>query len=250
MTMSTDLVLLGLILGLVAGLANLLGGLVVVSAKRWDPHFLKYFIAFGSGFLLAAVFLKMIPISLEHTVLAPVFILLGYFLIHFFEHTAAPHFHFGEETHLEELSLNKTVGLSALLGLTVHAFFDGVSIASGLLVSSSLGFLIFTAIILHKLPEGFTIASITLAAGGSKRRALFSALILATATILGTILMQTFQLWFGYALALSAGASLYVAASDLIPEVNREKGIWMSIMVFVGVGLFYITEYLVEKLGF
>ena len=192
----------------------------------------------------------MIPISLELSPLSPIFILLGYFLIHFFEHTAAPHFHFGEETHLDEMAIHQAVGLSALFGLTVHALFDGVSIASGFLVSFSLGILIFTAIILHKLPEGFTMASITLAAGGSSRRALASSLILGIATVVGTLLMQALHTFVSYALAVSAGVSLYVAASDLIPEVNREKGVWMSILVFVGVGLFYLTEYLLESLGF
>jgi ZIP family zinc transporter/zinc and cadmium transporter len=247
--MENSSLLVSLVFGLAAGVANLLGGIVALYAKKLNPHFLKYCIAFGSGFLLAAVFLKMIPLSLEFSPLAPVFILLGYFLIHFFEHTAAPHFHFGEETHLDEVSIHQAVGISALFGLTVHALFDGVSISSGFLVSFSLGVLIFTAIILHKLPEGFTMASITLAAGGSSRKALVSSLILGIATVLGTLVMQALPAMVGYALAVSAGVSLYVAASDLIPEVNREKGIWMSILVFVGVGLFYLTEYLLELLG-
>src|SRR4030067_2602765 len=63
--------LISLLFGLAAGIANLLGGIVVLYAKRLNPHFLKYFIAFGSGFLLAAVFLKMIPISLELSPLSP-----------------------------------------------------------------------------------------------------------------------------------------------------------------------------------
>lgn len=247
--MFTDTFIITLVLGLVAGLANLLGGLLVITSRAVNRQFLKYCMAFGSGFLLAAVFLKMIPISLEHSELAPLFVLLGYFLIHFFEHTAAPHFHFGEETHLEEVEIHRGVGLSALFGLTVHALFDGVSIGSGFLVDSSLGILIFTAVILHKLPEGFTMASITLASGRSKKKARLSALILGVATLLGTLLTQALQPFFSHALALSAGVSLYVAASDLIPEINQERGVWMSIMVFVGVGLFYITERLLELLG-
>ena len=79
------------------------------------------------------------------------FVLAGYFLVHFFEHTVAPHFHFGEETHHEEMS-HAHASYAALLGLVIHTFFDGVAIASGLLVSTWLGGVIFVAIFLHKIP--------------------------------------------------------------------------------------------------
>lgn len=240
---------ISLLLGLLAGLANLLGGILAVTSKRITPSLLKYFVAFGAGFLLAAAFLKMIPISFEHTRWAPIFVLVGYFLIHFSEHTVTPHFHFGEEIHLEEIGISSSVGLSALLGLTVHALFDGVSISSGYIFSPTLGILIFAAIILHKLPEGFTISSIVLAGGGSKNKALISSALLGGATILGAIVMHSIGSLFAIALAVSAGVSIYVAASDLIPEVNKEKGIRMSIMVFVGVGLFYLTEMFLERLN-
>jgi ZIP family zinc transporter/zinc and cadmium transporter len=247
--MNTNSFWLVLLFSLLAGLANLVGGAWIVRTKKISPLFLKYCLAFGSGFLLAAVFLKMIPISLEHLKIAPVIILLGYFLIHFFEHTVTPHFHFGEETHLEVVAIRRAIGFSAFVGLTVHALFDGVSIGSGFLVTPALGIIIFTAIILHKLPEGFTMASIILASGGTKKQALRSVIVLGGATVLGTLLAQALKPWFAYALSLSAGVSLYVAASDLIPEVNQEKGIRMSIMVFIGVGLFFLTESVLEALG-
>ena len=93
-----------------------------------------------------------------------------YFVVHFFEHTIAPHFHFGEETHHDEMS-HAHAGYAALLGLMIHTFFDGVAIASGLLVSTWLGGVIFMAIFLHKIPEGFTVASLMLASGQSGRAA-------------------------------------------------------------------------------
>jgi zinc transporter ZupT len=78
---------------------------------------------------------------------------------------------------------------AALLGLVIHTFFDGVAIASGLLVSTSLGVVIFLAIFLHKLPEGFTVASLMLASGQSRRAAFWSSAILGGATLLGMALM-------------------------------------------------------------
>lgn len=238
-----------LIAGVVAGSANLLGGLVILRQKETSSSYLKYFIALGAGFLLAAAVLRMIPASIELTHWAPAFVLLGYFLIHFFEHTIAPHFHFGEETHPEAMLLHHTVWASAVFGLTMHTFFDGISIASGFLVNPTLGILIFLAIILHKIPEGFTIASLTLASGKSKQTAFRAALVLGLATVLGVLLMSVVSFLVSFGLALSAGASIYVAASDLMPEVNKEKGVKMSFVAIIGVVLFFATEYLLGALG-
>src|SRR5229473_6109613 len=86
-------------LGLVAAAGNLLGGYFVVR-KEWPRQFLQYFLALGAGYMLAVAFLEVIPeavrLSGEDALL---YVLIGYFLVHLFEHTLAPHFHFGEETH-------------------------------------------------------------------------------------------------------------------------------------------------------
>src|SRR5215510_5757352 len=166
--------------GLAAAAANLLGGLLV-SSRRLGHKALKYLIALGAGFMLAAVFIKMIPESIEQWsggALGPMlWLLVGYLLIQFVEHTVAPHFHFGEETHEEEM-LAHHAAIAGLGALMVHTFFDGVSIAVASLVSPQLGALIFIAILLHKLPEGFTVASMMRAAGRSHRGSvLASALI-------------------------------------------------------------------------
>ncbi len=237
-----------LILGSAAAAANVFGGYVVTRRKHWNEIFLKYFIGLGAGFMLAAVFLRMLPESLELSPLSPALILLGYFLVHFFEHTVAPHFHFGEETH-GDVMLNPAVAYSAVVGLTIHTFFDGVSIASGFLISVPLGVLIFVAVALHKIPEGFTVASIALASGRGARGAFSSSWILAGATILGVLIMHSFAPAVTYALPLSTGVTLYVAASDLIPEVNEERSLRMAAVVFLGVALFVFSSMALSALG-
>jgi ZIP family zinc transporter/zinc and cadmium transporter len=237
-----------LLLGAAAAAANVIGGLVVIARKHWNELILKYFIALGAGFMLAATFLRMLPESLSLSPHAPLLILGGYFVVHFFEHTIAPHFHFGEEVH-GDVMMNPAVGFSALVGLSIHTFFDGVSIASGFLVSVPLGLLIFFAVALHKVPEGFTVASIALASGRGKRGALLSSFVLAGATLAGVIGMNRFAGAVAYALPISTGVTLYVAASDLIPEVNEERGIAMALVVFLGVALFYLTDLGLTHLG-
>jgi zinc transporter ZupT len=124
---------------LVAAFASILGGIIVISSK-WARRSLRYFIALGSGFMLGTVFLEMMPESLALTPAAPALVLVGYGIVHIFEHTFASHLHFGEETHQEEV-VNPVVGISALVGMMVHTFFDGVAIGAGFIVSPSVGLL-------------------------------------------------------------------------------------------------------------
>ena len=138
---------------------------------------------------------------------------------------------------------------SAVVGLSTHTFFDGVSIAAGFLVSVPLGLLIFFAVALHKIPEGFTVASIVLASGRSARSALLASFVLAAATLAGAIGMSRLTGAVAYALPLSTGVTIYVAASDLIPEVNQQRSVWMAMVVFLGVAVFYVTERMLDTLA-
>jgi len=232
-----------LVLGLTAALANLFGGAVIVQ-KHWDRRFLRYFVALGAGFMLATALVEMVPQSVELRGPRVGFVvLLGYLLVHFFEHTLSPHFHFGEETHEDEFAHAGLLrGYSVVAGLAIHTFFDGIAIASGFAVSSWLGWIVFVAVFLHKVPEGFTVASVMLAAGRSRRAAWGATAVLGGATVLGVLAIGAFRPGVGLGLPLSAGVTIYVAASDLIPEVNREPGIRMALIVFIGVALLFVLD--------
>lgn len=237
-----------LVLGSVAGLADGLGALILTGRRLWDRAALRYFLAMGAGFMLAAAFVRMIPESVDKLPHAFFFVLLGYFGIHLFEHTVAPHFHFGEEVHAEAL-VSPSVGYLAFLGLGVHTVFDGVTIASGFIIGPRLGVLLFFAVLLHKLPEGFAMASVMLAAGATPRAALGAAMALGGLTVMGVLLTSLFTEFVGYALALSAGVTVYVAASDLIPEVNRERHPGVAWAVFGGLLLFAAADWVISASG-
>jgi zinc and cadmium transporter len=233
--------LLALLLGLTAAAANILGGLFILY-RNWSRQYLKYFLALGAGFMLAASLLEVLPESVQLAGNGAYLIaLVGYFIVHFFEHTLARHFHFGEETHVEEF-VPGHAGISALLGLSIHTFFDGVAIASGFLVSDWLGSIIFLAIVLHKIPEGFTVASLMLASGQSRRIGLYASIWLGVATVAGVLLMGILHSQIGYALPISAGVTLYVAATDLVPEANREPDARMALLVFAGVAMMLLLD--------
>jgi zinc and cadmium transporter len=231
-----------IVLGLTAALANGLGGAVIVQ-KDWERRYLRYFVALGAGFMLGTAMLEMLPESIALAgPKAPILILVGYFLVHFFEHTVTGHFHFGEETHAEEFAPRHR-SYSVLFGLVIHTFFDGIAIASGFLISGWLGWIIFLAVILHKVPEGFTASSIMLASGRSKTVAWAASGVLGLATVAGVLTMTFFTRSLTAGLPLSAGVTLYVAASDLIPEVNKEPGIRIALVVFLGVGLLVVLRH-------
>jgi ZIP family zinc transporter/zinc and cadmium transporter len=234
---------LAAVLGLVAAGGNLLGGYFVVY-REWPRRYLQYFLALGAGYMLSVAFVEVIPESIHLAgEQALLLVLIGFFVVHLFEHTLAPHFHFGEETHLEEMQ-HHHARRTVLLGLAIHTFFDGVAIASGFLVSNWLGTVIFLAVFLHKLPEGFTVASVVLASGQGKRAAVRAAGLLGAATLIGVLLTSELHGQLRYALPLSGGVTVYVAATDLLPEVNKEPGWRIALLVFVGVASLLILKVL------
>jgi ZIP family zinc transporter/zinc and cadmium transporter len=236
---------LSIILGLTAAAANVVGG-AAIARRQWERSMLRYFVALGAGFMLATTLGEMVPESLElHGRNAGLLILIGYLIAHFFEHTLSPHFHFGEETHTDEF-VEHHKSYSVVVGLMTHAFFDGIAIASGFIVSSWLGWLIFIAIFLHKLPEGFTVSSVMLASGRTRQTALLSSVLLGAATLAGVLTMILTRHAVSIGLPIAAGVTIYVAASDLIPEVNKEPGVKMALVVFLGVGALYFLDYLVH----
>jgi len=232
-----------ILLGLTAAAANVFGGAIIVQ-RSWERRYLRYFVALGAGFMLATALVEMVPESLAlEGRNGALLVLLGYLIVHLFEHTITPHFHYGEETHAGEF-LHHHKRMSVLFGLLIHTFFDGIAITSGFLISFRLGWLIFLAVFLHKIPEGFTVTSVMLASGLSRGKSWFASVMLGVATVAGVLTMAAGQHAVGYGLPVAAGVTIYVAASDLIPEVNREPGVAMAGVVFVGVALLFLLDHL------
>lgn len=238
---------LSLLLGTIAALADIAGGMILVRARGVERH-LRYFVALGAGFLMATALVEMTPESLRLSPkFGPVLIMVGYCVVHLLEHTINAHFHYGEETHHDEFVSHRT-GTSVLVGLSVHALFDGVAIGSGFVVSNWLGWMIFLAIFLHKTPEGFTMASVMLASGRSRSIAFYSAVALAAATLGGVAVIELAPALLPFGLPISAGVALYVGASDLVPEVNQAPGIRMALVFFAGVAGFLLLRSLLPAM--
>ena len=238
--------------GLIAGAAEILGGAFVAWKRDLSKKIQENLIALGAGFMLALVMIDLLPESIENIgSSAPIWMLFGFSVIHFVEHTVVKHLHFGEETH-DDVMISKVASYSAFGGLFIHAFFDGLAISAGMLYNFELGVMIFFAILLHKFPEGLTIASIMLAAKHPKKTALLASAGIGLSTMLGILMIFFLKnvdaQVTGFAFAFSAGSALYVGASDLIPEINHSHNRVIPVYVFVGMLLFYLSAMLVKTL--
>jgi zinc and cadmium transporter len=224
---------------LVAAFANVLGAAAVTWRAKWSVRALDTMIALAAGFMISAALTDIFPEAIDRGGhLAAVAALLGYLLVHLTQHTLAPHFHFGEETH----EVSEMVGISALVGLLLHTFVDGVAIASSFQVSRGLGTLVFVAIVLHKLPEGLAISSLFLAAGAGRAKALYAAMMLGAATIAGALVTDHVGWLAVYGLAVSAGVTLYVGASNLVPEFQSRHHWRLPLAFFAGCGLYFVSR--------
>lgn len=255
-------------LGIIVALANVLGGLALLPLRFYRGHkgLLKHMLALGAGFMLTVTFIEILPKTIQlwenpnfesetaASIYIPMVLLLaGYLLTQFFEHTIAPHIHIGEEKHSDYVIPTASV-YTVIVGLLIHAFFYGVSISAAYHVDSKIGTLMFIVVLLHKFPEGFTIASIVLSAGKGVKEVLISTLTVGFATFVGVLIFYfieaNIELIVAYAFPVSGGVTLYVAASVLIPEVDHHggKNPLVSLSIFAGVTIFFVLHILLDNL--
>ena len=228
---------------LIAAAGNVLGALAVTRRAVRELRVIELLVAFGAGFMLSVAIVELLPAALGRSgAAAPALVLAGYLAVHLTQHTLTPHFHFGEETH----PVSSVAGTSALVGLLLHTFFDGVAIASAFLVRSELGVMVFVAIFLHKLPEGVTISSLMLAGGRTGARAIGAAGLLGVATLVGVLFTEQLGFLVQHGLALAAGVTIYVAASNLVPEFQGKKGWKLPAAFFAGAAVFFLTKMLMD----
>ena len=229
-----------LLYALLSALANVAGALAVAGHARRAMRILDALIAIAAGFMISVGLTQLVPEAIARGgPSAPVVMLAAYLAVHLTQHTLTSHFHFGEETH----RVSAAVSLSALAGLLMHTFVDGVAIAAGFEVGTELGVLAFVGVVLHKLPEGLAIASLFLAAGQSPRVAVAAAGALGLATLAGVAVTEFIAPLAAHGLPLAAGVTLYVAASNLVPEFQARRGWRLAFCFFGGCALFGLVSW-------
>ncbi|MGI5827574.1 MAG: ZIP family metal transporter, partial [Patescibacteria group bacterium] len=141
-----------------------------------------------------------------------------------------------------------------LLGDGVHNFTDGLAIAVSFLSSTNLGVATTLAVMAHEIPQEISDFGVLVYGGFSKKKALFfnflSAVMALIGVVVGFFLATGIEYFANYILAFAAGGFIYIAASDLIPELHKEEKLSQSVVSFVffalGVGFMLLTKLLFE----
>jgi zinc and cadmium transporter len=200
-------------------------------------------LSFSAGVMLGAAFFHMLPEAARDAGIAAIpFVLVGFLFLYLLERfvlvhvcaepgpgsgaLAAPH---GAPGHVHGAATGcdvHTLGLAAFVGLSLHTVVDGFALgaASG---DAGLGFLVFIAILAHKIPSSFSLSAILRAEGWSRRQAIamngaFALMVpLGAALYLGVQQVVHAQSFTPLALAASAGTFLHLALSDILPDLHR-----------------------------
>ncbi len=199
------------------------GGIFVIRYfEPWGRRNTTYFACFAAGVLISVSFLHIIPTAFGMSPQAPVYLLAGYLLMHFLNRFLTAYVCDKPET------ADYAIGLVPLLGIGFHSFIDGVIYSITFTVSFFTGILAAVGMVLHEFPEGIVTYLLMLRGGFSKKRALALAFLAAAVTTpLGTavsypVVSQIGPPVLSALLSLSAGALVYVGASHLLPQTERE----------------------------
>jgi zinc and cadmium transporter len=215
---------------LVGGVFSLAGGLLLL----WKPHITKKvitpLISFGAGAFLAAAFLDILPEAIEasdepHTILGAT--LAGFLMFFILERLVMKLF---KEKHLPHSHSEHTESLPILLvlGDTLHNFLDGIIIALAFTANPALGLPAALAIAAHEVPQEIGDFSVMLNLGINRKKIvainILQSLMTIPGVILGSVLGGILDPYLPLSLALTAGIFIYIAASDLIPELHHHSG--------------------------
>ncbi len=189
----------------------------------WGQGNTTYFMCFAAGVLISAAFLHIVPKSLSMNPDGSVYMLIGYFGLHLFNRFITA-FVCQKKPEKEQYG----IGLVPMLGIGFHSFIDGFVYSIAFTVSIFTGFLATAGMVLHEFPEGI-ITYLLLIRGGFKegKAMIFSFIAAALTTPLGMLVSYPFiseidTPLLGCLLALSAGALIYVGATHLLPEAEKE----------------------------
>lgn len=231
---------------LIVSVVSLVGVVTLAIKERFLKTILFLLVAFSAGALIGGAFLHLIPEAIEQS--APqqifIFVVAGFVLFFLLEkYLHWRHCHDGVcDVH--------TFTYLNLFGDALHNFIDGIVIAVSFMTSIKLGLIATLLIIAHEIPQELGDFGVLVYGGFSKKKALLFNFLTALTAFLGAIggyFLANRVLGFSYALlALTAGGFIYIASSDLVPEIHKETSLKKSSLSFVlfifGIVLMFILK--------
>lgn len=210
--------------------------------KRWTI----LLVGLATGALFGDAFLHLIPEALENEMMGefvPIIILLGIISFFVFERFLSWHHHHGVDAHEGELPLGKMILVSDAL----HNFIDGVIIAAAFATDTTVGIATTIAVVLHELPQEIGDFGLLIHAGYTRFRALMYNFISALSAVVGYIVASYFVFNDSFIVGVSAfaaGSFIYIAGSDLVPELKNSHITKDSVKSFVGFLMGLVIMYL------
>lgn len=212
-----------IVFSLIGGVISLIGGALLLSRQKLSEVLAAYATPFAAGALLAAVFMDLLKDGLEEADSNTVLLATMTGLVLFF--FAERFLHWFHHHHQHENGGDPTTSL-VIIGDTVHNALDGVAIAAAFLVSVPTGIVTTIAVAAHEIPQEIGDFGLLLAKGVSRARVMmvnvFSALATTLAAVITFGLGSGDNLPIGWIIGISAGFLLYIAASDIIPEIHEK----------------------------
>lgn len=216
------------------------------------PRILLTLVSLSAGALMGGAFLHLLPEALASGVESDSagLIVLSSFLFFLLVEKI---FHW-RHCHKQDCDIHKSIGRINLLGDSIHNFIDGLVIAASFLVDFNTGIATSLAIALHEIPQEIGDFGVLLYAGYDRRSALIFNYLVATTVILGGFAGYLFNSAvegvMPYLLPFAAGGFVYIAASDLIPEVRKETNFKKSVLniaVFIiGIVFMFLIKFIHE----
>ena len=220
-----------------------LTGILALSLKEETLHKILFFlIAFSAGTILGAALFDLLPEAVEHIEESIVFVYIasGFVAFYFLERFIYWYHGHGHHSDIESQEIEPvTKGFAYLniLGDAIHNFIDGMIIAAGFTAAFPVGIATTIAVIFHELPQEMGDYGILIYAGFEKSKALLLNFAAAFSVVLGGIFasffLETVEALSGILISYSAGAFIYLSASELIPELQEEKDFNRSLIQFV-----------------
>lgn len=234
-----------------------LTGIFMLSLKERTLHSILFFlVAFSAGSILGASLFDLLPEAVELVDESVVFIYiafgyLAFFILERFIYWYHGHGHHQDiEKEMDERPPAKGFAYLNILGDGIHNFIDGMIIAASFTVGFPVGLAATIAVIFHELPQEMGDYGILIYAGFKRITALTLNFLAALSVVLGGVFavfyLDTLEALSGILVAFSAGAFIYLAASELIPELQKEDDFWRSLVQFV---VFLIGLALIWYLG-
>jgi len=194
--------------------------------------------------LLGVAFLDLLPEVIEEgfSEIMPVLMLVGILSFFILEKFLYWHHHHADYEHEE---VHPFTYLN-IVGDGIHNFLDGAVVAVSFMNSTALGIVTTIAIIAHEIPQEIADFSILIYGGFSKVKALVYNFLTALTAFIGALVSYFFsnlvENLHSYIVAFAIGGFVYIAGTDLIPEIHKEKNAKKSLLQFVmlALGIFVI----------